>query len=430
MINSLKSHLFQHFSVHDLYLILRNSGWLIFEKVGRLTLNFAANILIVRYLGPQDFGEIAYALSCLAILQSIASLGFEGIAIREISRDPDRAKIILGTATTLRLIVALTLFFTAACVNYLSTNTFDENQWIYLVISFQLIFQVSDCIDYWFQSNSESGRSVLVKLVASIVFLIVKIYFIYVKADVIYFAYAITFESALTCLGLLASYLKFPCHGRWIFKKNEAKFLFGQSWPFMFAAIINIIQARVEFLIIKIYLGNGFVGQYAVALSLIEIFDVLGVIITNSIFPRIARNNLIKINSMMRLLYLFTFFMYALIFPVLIIFFIFFLSIYGVNFTQAKYIYILLMLRPILAYIGLARGIYLRLRNRNRYALSSAVTGMVIAIFASILLIPVFGVYGAALSAILSYVVSNFLLDFFFCKRNFYNIIHCYRLRV
>ena len=429
IVNRLKPYLLQHFSSYDLFLIFQNSGWLFFEKIGRLGLSFVVNVFIVRYLGPHDFGEIAYALSYLAIFQALATLGFEGITIREISIHPNRSGSILGTAFVLRVASSLVLFFAAVIIQYISSGKSGEALWIVLVICLQMVFQVGDCIDYWFQSQSNSKRTVSVKLMATIFCSAIKIYLIFIGADVIYFAAALTFESALVALGLLISYIQYSCQSRWSFDKIQAKFLLRESWPFMFSAFINIIQARIEFLAIKFYLGSGAVGQYAVALSLIEIFDVLGVIITNSIFPRIARISGVKINALMRLLYAAAVLIYLAILPALILCFFLFLPIYGEDFNQAKYLYLMFLIRPMLAYIGLVRGIYLRLSNRNIYAASSSMTGMMVAVFGSIFFIPLFGIYGAALSAILSYLISNFFMDFIYCKRNFFNIVHFYRLR-
>ncbi|RCQ24816.1 hypothetical protein APT07_19125 [Escherichia coli] len=48
---------------------INNSGWLIFDKLIRLALGFIVSAWIARYLGPNDFGILAYVLAYLAFFQ-------------------------------------------------------------------------------------------------------------------------------------------------------------------------------------------------------------------------------------------------------------------------------------------------------------------------------------------------------------------------
>ena len=62
-----------------------NATWLVFEKTVRIIATTLVAFYIARYLGPQDFGQLSYALAWLAIFGSLCSLGLDSIVLREIS---------------------------------------------------------------------------------------------------------------------------------------------------------------------------------------------------------------------------------------------------------------------------------------------------------------------------------------------------------
>ena len=83
--------------------ILKNSSWLFTDKLLRLGLGVLVGAWVARYLGPLEFGELAFALAYIALFQSIANLGLDGIAVRDITQNESEAHSLLGTVFILRL---------------------------------------------------------------------------------------------------------------------------------------------------------------------------------------------------------------------------------------------------------------------------------------------------------------------------------------
>jgi PST family polysaccharide transporter len=42
---------------------------------------------VARYLGPGQFGELAYVLAFVAFFQALSLLGLDGLTVRDIARD-------------------------------------------------------------------------------------------------------------------------------------------------------------------------------------------------------------------------------------------------------------------------------------------------------------------------------------------------------
>ena len=140
---------------------INNSGWLIFDKLIRLALGFIVSAWIARYLGPNDFGILAYVLAYLAFFQTISVLGMDGIIVRDIARDKDKAGEVLGTAFILRLTVGFICWIFSIIGMIIFNGIHDEVVYITAITGGLLLFQSVDTVDLWFQSQSESRRVML-----------------------------------------------------------------------------------------------------------------------------------------------------------------------------------------------------------------------------------------------------------------------------
>lgn len=84
--------------------ILANTGWLFIDKTIRMGVGLLVGVWVARYLGPEQFGIYSYALSFTALFSTFATLGLDGIVVRNIVRDPSFKDEILGTAFVLKLL--------------------------------------------------------------------------------------------------------------------------------------------------------------------------------------------------------------------------------------------------------------------------------------------------------------------------------------
>ena len=87
--------------------IIANIGWLFVNKILRMAAGLIASIWIARYLGPQQFGKIAYVLALVAIFQAIVPMGLDNIAIRDISKNRNFAHETLGNVIVVRIAASL-----------------------------------------------------------------------------------------------------------------------------------------------------------------------------------------------------------------------------------------------------------------------------------------------------------------------------------
>ena len=82
--------------------IFANTGWVLSERIVQLGIGLLVNILVARYLGPEKYGILSYALSLIAFLGTFVYLGLSGLVVRDIVRFPDAKDVILGTTFSLK----------------------------------------------------------------------------------------------------------------------------------------------------------------------------------------------------------------------------------------------------------------------------------------------------------------------------------------
>src|SRR5687768_8984338 len=77
---------------------LKNTGMLLFGKIGSLIVKMLVSIQIANYLGAFDNGVLNGAIIYVTLFAAIASLGLDQLVVKELHTYPKERDRILGTA--------------------------------------------------------------------------------------------------------------------------------------------------------------------------------------------------------------------------------------------------------------------------------------------------------------------------------------------
>lgn len=408
--------------------VLENSGWLVLDRIIRLILGVLVGAWVARYLGPERYGELAYVLVYLAFFMTITNLSLDGAIVRDIAQEKDKANVLLGSAFILRLTVGCGCWLIAVSGMIYMYGAGDDIVMLTMLAGGALVFQSADTVDLWFQSQSQSKRTVVAKLSAYLIANGVKVALIIKQAPLIAFAGIMLLEALLSALSLWISYAKYKVESNWFFDAKTSLYLIKESWPFVLAGLANIFQARIECIIIESALGKESLGQYFAALKFIELFDVIGMIFAISIFPKLAGKGISTSGAAIKKTYVAMFGLYLMSLPIMGAAWWTMGVVYGEAYALAQTIFISMMLRPLLTYLGVTRNMAMRIDRKSNYAMACSIVGAIVAAICAYKLIPVIGIFGASVSSAASYFVSNFLMDAIFYRSNFKNIITCYKV--
>ncbi|MCK5665476.1 MAG: oligosaccharide flippase family protein, partial [Thiotrichaceae bacterium] len=118
----------------------KNTSWLMGEKILRMGVGLFVGIWVARYLGPEQFGLLSYAQSFVFLFTAIATLGLDGIVVRELVKHSEKRDSLLGTAFGLKLIGAIMILPMLAIAVQLASNDSYTNLLVFIIAS-ATIFQ-------------------------------------------------------------------------------------------------------------------------------------------------------------------------------------------------------------------------------------------------------------------------------------------------
>ena len=187
----------------------------------------------------------------------------------------------------------------------------------------------------------------------------------------------------------------------------------GESWPYMLSGLSIIVYMRIDQIMLKNMLGEAEVGLYAAVLPLSQLWNVIPVILVSSLAPFMARKRQESVTQYRdALLKIFrTFGVMALIASlVTAIFSTLIVSIlFGPSYARSGPILATHVFTNFFVFQGVAQSLWFLNQGRGIYSLYKTAIGALVAVASNYLLIPLYGLYGAAISANISYASSAVL---------------------
>jgi O-antigen/teichoic acid export membrane protein len=265
------------------------NSWILIEKLSRIISGILVGILVARYLGPEQFGMISYALNVVAIFTVFSSLGMDSIIVRElITRNIDKNKI-LGTSFCLRLIGSIAVVAVATFYSSIRDDT--QNTYIVFLVSLSVMLQAFTVVDFYFQSQVLGKYTAINQVITLILSSIVKLLLIYFNKPVEYFASMVVLEATLTLINQFWFYRKNGQHlSQWQFSWKEAGILLGHSWPIIVSGFVMMVYQKMDQILIKRFLDLNALGNYAAAIRISEESNFIPVAFCAAILPGIINN--------------------------------------------------------------------------------------------------------------------------------------------
>ena len=381
-----------------------NTSWLMAERIIRMTVALFVGVYVARYLGPERFGLLSYANSFVGLFLALATLGLDSIVIRELVKNPESRNELLGTAFGLKIFGTIIMWFFILVSVPIIENDNQTNIFI-AILSFAILFQVFNVIDFNYQAEVKSKYVVKVQFFQLIFSSSTKLFLIFIKAPLLWFVWVYCFDTFLLAIGLVVIYMiKSGNFLLWRWKWEFARTLMRDSWPLILSGIIVSIYVNIDQVMIKHMIDEQAVGIYAIATRISTAWYFIPIAITSSMFPAILNakyNNSSIYQQRLQALYDILVWLAILIAIVILC-----LSesiidlLVGQEYAPAASVLSIAIIAGIFTNIGLINNKFFEAENRQIDILYRSLLGVSVNIFLNIILIKKYGIYGAAMATV------------------------------
>lgn len=395
--------------------VVKNASWIVLCRTAQSILNLIISMLTARYLGPSNFGIINYAASIIAFVTPFMQLGMRSTLVYELTDRPHEEGKTLGTALFMNVISSIvSILFIAAFTTILDQSD-KTSMLVCILYSISLIFQAFEMIQYWFQQKLLSKYTSIISLVAYVVVSIYKIHLLIFGKSVYWFALSQAIDYCLISVALIIIYHKL---GGQKFKVSlkRAKEMLSRSKYYIISSMMVTIFAQTDRVMIKNMIGSDATGYYSAAVACAGMVGFVFTSIIDSMRPVILDNkncsseayelNVSRLFSIVFYLSLAQCILMTLFArPIVMI-------LYGEAYIMSVDVLRLCVWYVTYSYIGQVRNIWILAENKQKYLWRINLIGAILNVILNFAVIPICGIFGAAITSVITQFFTNFVLGF------------------
>lgn len=402
---------------------------MLLEQLTRTATAFFVGVYVARYLGPAQFGVLSYCLSIMLVVMTLSRLGMDSILVREIAKSPLEVKKISASAA-LMMFVAAIIF----CVSSLILLYFlGEDAKTLGYLSVLLIAPLLQCfyvVDYQYQAQQQARVTSLIKSAVLLIGACVRIALIEQDCGLLLIIAVTPLEYLLISIAFIFLSRR-PIHGSLLRGASIdcIKPLARSAWPMVLSGLSVILYLRTDQLMIQHMLGAHALGLYSAASKIYEGWVVIPFILSAAALPRLVQQRKISIAAYEReLCALFSVVFWSGI-AVALVCSIFSATIirisFGDEYLPSANVLGISMWAAAFSGLGSVSVRYFVTEGLERLNLWRTVFALTLNVALNWILIPIFGIEGAAISTLISLVSANFLLDFLDSRLRRLAVIKC-----
>lgn len=378
-------------------------------------MSFLITILVSRYLGPKNFGILTYTNSMVGLFSTAGHMGLSGLIVREIIKHPQDKAMIMGTSYALKSIGIFTGFTTIILIAFFMKGEYSTESWILLIASTSLLFQPFNVISFWFEAHVQSKYSALASTAALSTSGIFQIALVLLGTELLPFAFTSLLNSVVAAIFLVSFYQKktdIPIKS-WIISHKKAKELLGNGWIIYLGSVFAIIYLKIDLIMLRWLSEPDEVGIYSVAVKLSEVWYFIPTAIVASLFPKLIQlresnpnRYRIRLQQIFDLL-LTTAFIVAT--GITIISQPLISLVFGQKYLGSSDILNIHIWSGLFIFMRAAFSKWILIENAIIFSLITQGLGALTNVVFNLLLIPVFGGYGASVATLMSYAMASYL---------------------
>ena len=399
--------------------IVNNIGWLIFDKVFILLLQFFVGVKIANYYGATLFGQYSYAISLVAF----SNIFFELINSRVLKKyyTKNNFNILVFNTNFFKNSIAIILFFIPIIYKFFYKI---DNTLFYLLLLLcldNILMTATSGIENFFEYKLEAKRIVISNNIVKIISYFLQYICMILNKGIIFIA-------IVRCIGSLIRViiLKYQYNSSYLGKLENKSVkldielivkIIDESKYLWFSFVSFLIYTQTDRLMINHYLGVEEVGVYTIGMQLSSILAILIGPIQNSLFPKfleLYRNDYQKYYNFYKLTntIITQFYLIITLISIIVVKYTF-RYVYSSQYDGAILIYSILAFSVFIKANGSLQTSHMTIKNITQKSFYKTLVSLILNIILNILLIPKYGINGAAIATLITQFIALFLIDFF-----------------
>ncbi len=409
MWNRLKSFLL--FNNNTGQTIIKNIVWLFSGQIISRFLRATIVIYSARILGAGSYGAFSYALGIAAFLTIFSDIGINALITKEAARNPELKDKYLSTAFFLKLGL-LIIFILATIATFPYLTNIQEAAAIMPILIFVFAFDtLRDLGSALSRALEKMEIEATVNIFTNLSITILGFIFLTINPA----SYSLATAYALgSGLGLIAIFITLKGHFKNIlthFTPKLVKEILVTAWPFGLMGLMGAIMLNTDIIMLGWMRSPGEVGYYSAAQKLILLAYILPGLLASSTFPSLSKFAKSEPEKAKYLLGKST----AIIIVVAVILLIagLFLGdftfnlLYGKDYAPGIPTFKILLFTMLVVFPGTLFGNALFAYDESKYFLKFVTISTLLNAGLNFLLIPQYGIEGAAISTIVTQLITN-----------------------
>lgn len=405
--------------VNKMKKLLFNILWLVFDKIFILLLQFFVGVKIANYYGATLFGQYSYAISLVAF----SNIFFELINSRVLKKyyTKENFNILVFNTNFFKNSIAIILFFIP--IIYKFFYKIDDTLFCLLLLLCldNVLMTATSGIENFFEYKLEAKRIVISNNIVKIISYFLQYICMILNKGIIFIA-------IVRCIGSLIRViiLKYQYNSSYLGKlenksvKLDIKLIvkiIDESKYLWFSFVSFLIYTQTDRLMINHYLGVEEVGVYTIGMQLSSILAILIGPIQNSLFPKfleLYRDDYQKYYNFYKLTntIITQFYLIITLISIIVVKYTF-KYVYSSQYDGAILIYSILAFSVFIKANGSLQTSHMTIKNITKKSFYKTLVSLILNIILNILLIPKYGINGAAIATLITQFIALFLIDFF-----------------
>lgn len=386
--------------------IKRNFSYLFASELAVRTLTLIFTIYLARIYGPEKFGIYGLALSIGGLFDIIFNLGLSTIFIQRVAANPQTMREQLSIFLPLRLLLSLGIIMSLAAFSFLLQK---ETATLYSLLITALYFSISSTATFlWacFDARQKMGFTALAKSLMYTVTVTAGIGFVFQNAPIyiILSAYVLGALTTLIVTTIIIQTKFTPISFQW--NPPEWRKIITAGWPIALSGTFVFVYTSLDTILISINKGEYFVGQYQMGYKIIGTLFILAIIINQAYFPSLVENVKKSKQKLQKIFHANFQSMFFWSIPITIGGLLLadrtILFIFGPEYMPGAPAFKILMWNTIIFFTSSALINILYANKKQRTVMNIFFIGAMGNILLNILVIPVYGIEGAALTTIVA----------------------------